>query len=103
MCKMVFISMPINGRSEYDITTERLKIEEHLNEVLKEPFVIMDSFLREEPDDSVVYPGPWYLGASILMMGYADLIYFAKGWDQARGCKLEHDVAIQYGIPYIEE
>lgn len=33
----------------------------------------------------------------------ADVAYFAKGWDEARGCKIENTCAIEYGITVIED
>ena len=32
----------------------------------------------------------------------ADIAYFAKGWDSARGCKIEHNCAVAYNIDVIE-
>ena len=29
--------------------------------------------------------------------------YFCKGWENARGCKLEHDAAVAYGLEIIYE
>lgn len=37
------------------------------------------------------------------LLSTADVAYFAKGWEEARGCKLEHECAIQYGIDVIED
>lgn len=33
----------------------------------------------------------------------ADIAYFASGWKDARGCKIEHTCALEYGIVCIEE
>ena len=44
-----------------------------------------------------------FLGTSIFLMSYADLAYFVKGWYDARGCIMEHEVAVAYGIPMVEE
>ena len=32
----------------------------------------------------------------------ADVAYFAEGWDEARGCKIEHTCAVEYNIDRIE-
>ena len=32
----------------------------------------------------------------------ADIAYFAKDWQKARGCKIEHERAVEYGIPRID-
>ena len=38
------------------------------------------------------------LGKSISLMSDADLVVFAPGWEDARGCRIEHQVARDYGI-----
>ena len=37
-----------------------------------------------------------YLAKSIELLDQADMVYFAKGWESARGCKIEHLVAHEY-------
>ena len=32
-----------------------------------------------------------------------EVIDFAKGWQDARGCKIENTCAIEYGIPVVED
>ena len=38
------------------------------------------------------------LGKSIELLAHADLAVFAPGWLSARGCKIEYECAVQYGI-----
>lgn len=101
--KLIFVSMPMGGRSGYEIETEFLRVHDHLYSVLDEPFTILDSYFTEEPDDGVKNAGAWYLGASIRALSYADIVYFVKGWQDAKGCRLEHQIAESYGITIIEE
>ena len=42
-----------------------------------------------------------YLAKSIELLADADIVYFANGWQEARGCKIEHDCVIAYGTAYI--
>ena len=37
------------------------------------------------------------LSQSIRYIGKVDGIVFMKGWKKARGCKIEHEVAVEYG------
>ena len=46
-----------------------------------------------------VNPPMWYLGASIQLMSKADVAYFCRGWNDARGCKIEFECAEAYGVP----
>ena len=85
----------------YDRQDEAIaKLEELYPE---ETFEILDTFIEEDPDEKVKHDGAWLLGISIFLMSYADLVYFVKGWDDARGCIMEHNVAVAYGIPIVEE
>ncbi len=36
-------------------------------------------------------------------MAHCNVVYFAKGWENARGCKIEHEVALQYGLDILYE
>lgn len=40
----------------------------------------------------------WHLGRSIQMMEEADAILFVIGWSRAKGCLVEYEVAVQYGL-----
>lgn len=36
-------------------------------------------------------------------MSRCSAVYFCKGWNDARGCRIEHAVATAYGIPILYE
>jgi hypothetical protein len=44
-----------------------------------------------------------FLAKSVENMSLCHAVYFAKGWEEARGCKLEHDVAVAYGMAIFYE
>jgi hypothetical protein len=44
-----------------------------------------------------------FLGKSLELLSTADIAYFAKGWENARGCRIENTCAIEYGIAVIED
>ena len=39
----------------------------------------------------------YLLAKSIEAMSKADAVVFMKGWQEARGCRIEHQIAIDYG------
>jgi hypothetical protein len=43
------------------------------------------------------------LAKSLEKMAHCNVVYFAKGWENARGCKIEHEVALQYGLDILYE
>jgi hypothetical protein len=44
-----------------------------------------------------------FLAKSLEKMAHCNVVYFAKGWENARGCKIEHEVALQYGLNILYE
>lgn len=92
----VFISQPMNGRTNEEIVKQRNQIKDQLLE-WREDLCFIDSLL---PDCN---QGPVYcLGESIKLMEEADLVVFVTGWEDARGCRIEHKVCEEYYIDYME-
>lgn len=60
---------------------------------------MIDSFFQNAPADAKPL---WFLGKSIELLSGADIAYFADGWKDARGCRIEHECAKEYGIQIIE-
>lgn len=98
--KTIFISQPMNGKTDDEILLERenavLDAQRRLG---GEGVYVIDSFFQAAPHD--VRP-LWFLGKSIELLSAADVAYFVPGWEKARGCKIEHDCALQYGIQIID-
>ena len=44
-----------------------------------------------------------FLAKSLENMSLCHAAYFCKGWEQPRGCRIEHDVAKAYGLEIIYE
>ena len=40
---------------------------------------------------------------SIAIMAKCNAVYFCRGWETARGCKIEHEIAKNYGLSIIYE
>lgn len=94
----IFISQPMKGRTDEEIMQERNKIMIKMTEVITRfggrPVEFIDSFFGEGASKSPIDS----IGKSISLMGEADLVVFAPGWEDARGCRIEHQVARDYGI-----
>ena len=45
----------------------------------------------------------FFLSKSLAHMSLCHAVYFCKGWENARGCKLEHAAAEAYGLEIIHE
>lgn len=44
-----------------------------------------------------------FLAKSLENMSLCHAAYFAKGWENARGCRIEHEAAVSYGLEIIYE
>ncbi len=97
--KKLFISQPTNGRTDEEIKAERAEIVNRVTERFGEVEVI-DSFFESAPHDARPL---WFLGKSLELLSTADCAYFAEGWRNYRGCKIEHECAVQYGIDIVGE
>jgi len=96
--KKLFISQPMKGKTNEEILEVREKIVEMAQMMFGETFEVIDSFFKDEPADAEPL---WYLGKSLQLLSTADLVIFAPGWEDARGCKIEHTCAAEYGRDYI--
>ena len=97
--KKLFISQPMKDKANDEILKEREKAIADAIKYLGEDVEVIDSFFKDAPHDAKPL---WFLGKSIELLSTADIAYFAKGWDRARGCKIEHDCAVAYDIDVIE-
>lgn len=99
MTKMnVFISQPMNGKKIEEIEWEREQFVEDLKKRLGEDINILDTIFHFAED----VPSLVYLGRSLEVLAKADLAVFMDGWENARGCRIEHNAAKDYGIPTLE-
>ena len=97
--KKLFISQPMNGKPDEDIVREREKAIEEAKKALGEDVEVIDSFFKSAPVDARPL---WFLGKSLELLSTADIAYFAQGWGKARGCRIEHECAVEYGINRID-
>ena len=95
----LFISQPMKDKTNEEIKEERNKIVKRVTERFGEVEVI-DSFFENAQHDAKPL---WFLGKSLELLSTADCAYFAEGWKDYRGCKIEHEAAVYYGIDIVGE
>ena len=64
-------------------------------------YEVLDTVFDEAPKN--VDEAIWFLSKSIEYLAQADIIFFMKGWEKARGCKIEHQIAVEYDKEIIYE
>lgn len=97
--KRLFISQPMKGKTDEEILTVREKAVETAEAILGEKVEVIDSFFQGAPVDATPL---WYLAKSLELLSTADVAYFAEDWEKFRGCRIENECAVGYGIDVIE-
>ena len=93
----VFISQVMRDKTEDEIIRERnITIDKIKGMFSDRSIVIIDSYFEDyNPKGSVPLK---YLSKSLELLADADVAYFCSGWDTARGSRIEHQCAVEYGI-----
>jgi len=86
----IFISQPMNNKSNRDIELERKEL---VKELKKQGFEVLDTILDLGKNATSLH----YLAKSIEIMAEADIVLFMQGWENARGCLIEYQIAKCYG------
>lgn len=107
MKRKIMISQPMNGRTNKEIQKERDEIAIALE---NKGYEVVDSFFAEEKaneenlKDLGVKNNPvWFMSKAIEAMSFCDAVFFVRGWQNARGCRIEHEIAVAYGLEIYEE
>jgi hypothetical protein len=98
----VMICQPMAGKTEEEIFEERCKAVEFLDSLGFDVANTLFEFDAEELKRSGVKHIPlYYLSESLKAMSKCDSVYYCEGWENARGCVIEHAAASAYGVSSI--
>ena len=100
--KKCMISQPMRNLTDDEICDIRFKA---MNEIHNLGYEFVSSYFSDEynPGKNITNIPVYYLGISLMKMAECDAVYFCKGWEDARGCVIEHEVAQKYDIECIYE
>nr|DAN99873.1 MAG TPA: N-deoxyribosyltransferase [Caudoviricetes sp.] len=98
----VMISQPMAGKTPEEIVETRDRAIEFLE---KNGYEVVNTLFTDEwysksamKDGGVVNKPLCYLAKSLENMSLCDVAYFCKGWERARGCRIEQEAAKAYGL-----
>lgn len=101
------LSQPIAGKTDEEIAATR---EKAIGALVERGYEVVDTLLTDEwyskeamKSRGVVQIPLCFLAKSLEYMSLCHAAYFCKGWENARGCKIEHDAAVAYGLEIIYE
>lgn len=101
------LSQPMAGKTEEEIIATR----EHAITALKaQGYEVVNTLFTDEwyskeamEERGVIQIPLCFLAKSLENMSLCNAAYFCKGWENARGCKIEHDAAVAYGLTILYE
>lgn len=105
--RKAMLSQPMAGKTQEEIIATRERAVAALKamgfEVVNTLFTD-EWYSKEKMEERGVVQIPLcFLAKSLENMSLCHAAYFCKGWEQARGCKIEHDAAVAYGLAIIYE
>ena len=102
------LSQPMGGKTPEEINTTRDRAIKYLEsqgyEIVNTLFT--DDFYSRDGKRlkcDVVNIPLYFLVKSLENMSKCHVAYFCKGWENARGCRVEHEAAKSYGLTIIYE
>jgi len=105
--KKAMLSQPKAGKTDDEIVSTRDKAVAALRE---REFEIVNTLFTDEwyskenmEARGVVQIPLCFLAKSLENMANCHAAYFCKGWENARGCRIEHEAAKNYGLEIIYE
>ena len=105
--RKAMLSQPMAGKAENEIVETRERaikaLEEKGYEVINTLFT--DGWCSKEQLEQrrVVQIPLYFLAKSLENMSLCHAVYFCKGFEKARGCRIEYEAAKAYGLEIIYE
>ena len=101
------LSQPMAGKTEQEIVETRNRAVaaleaagyEIVNTLFTDEWYSKDAMERR----GVVQIPLCFLAKSLENMSLCHVAYFCKGWENARGCRIEHEAAKAYGLKILYE
>ena len=102
MTMKAMLSQPMTGKTEEEI----IKTRNHaIEELTKLGYEVVNTLFTDEwynkenmKERGVVQIPLCFLAKSLENMSKCHAAYFCKGWELARGCRIEHEAATAYGL-----
>lgn len=101
------LSQPMAGKTEEEIREAR---ERAISVLEAKGYEIVNTLFTDEwysqesmKERGVVQIPLCFLAKSLENMSLCHAAFFCKGWEQARGCRIEHEAAKAYGLEVIYE
>lgn len=105
--KKAMLSQVMAGKTDEEIAAVR---EKAMKDLAAKGYEVINTLFTDEwhskekmVERGVVQIPLWFLAKSLENMSLCHAAYFCKGWENARGCRIEHEAAVAYGLEIIYE
>ena len=105
--KKAMIIQPMAGKTNSEIVATR---ERALATLTEKGYEIINTLFTDEwygkdamESRGVMHIPLCFLAKSLESMSMCNAVYVCKGWENARGCRIEHAAAREYGLVLIYE
>ena len=105
--KKAMISQPMAGKTNSEIVATR---ERAIATLTEKGYEIINTLFTDEWNGKdamesmgVVQIPLCFLAKSLEKLSLCHAVYFCKGWEKARGCRIEHAAAREYGLEIVYE
>ena len=105
--RKAMLSQPMAGKTDEEIEATRNRA---IADLKSRGFEIVNTLFTDEwynkdkmEERGVVQIPLCFLAKSLENMSLCHAAYFCNGWQEARGCRIEHEVAKAYGLEIIYE
>lgn len=101
MKKRIYISLPITGHDEKERRNYANRIAAILQvkfptcEIIN-PFCLGDELIKEDPLREYTWND--YMEKDLAELVNCDTIYMCGGWENSKGCRIEHKTAVELGL-----
>ena len=106
--KKAMISQPMAGKTDEEIIAARG--EKAIQALKAKGYAVVNTLFTDEwyskesmTERGVVQIPLCFLAKSLENMSLCHAAYFCKGWENTRGCRIEYDAAVAYGLEIIYE
>lgn len=101
------LSQPMAGKTDAEIEETRNEAIQYLE---SQGYEVVNTLFTDEwynptkmKERGVVNIPLCFLAKSLENMSKCEAAYFCRGWENARGCVIEHEAAVRYGMKILYE
>lgn len=98
--KKAMICQPMRGLTDDEILSVRNEAKSFLESL---GYEVINTFFDQSESEGIKNRPLYCLSKALSKMADCDTVYFCKGWEDTRGCVIEHNAAAEYGLNILDQ